>query len=262
MIRRRLTFVLAVTLGSVILSGVKPDAAAQVSINIDSSGIHVYSPALVQSYSQGMNYLQSAQGNSYATNPDLLMGLELVRASQRTLDEVLAYRAENRSWLEILGLLNVNPNYFYPSVDVREFGPPYSVAYDCYLQGGCPDYRWTDEDFLRLASVKVFSAETHRPLPEVIRVYRTHPKIAFHNNGHQPQAVMPAPPQSSGEHSKAVQKANIKAASKAAKLNRPQHPHATSPRGGHPSKGNAHANGGGGGKQKAHGKNKGGKHKR
>ena len=169
-------------------------AAAQSdpSIVINSSGIHIYSQELVNTYLEGSSFLQSAQKNGLSTDPQMLMALELARASKRNLDEILAYRTRSLSWYDIMRELNVDPSIFYPAVDVSSYGTPYAPAYDCFRNGSCANTRWSDEDLVHLAAVKLISEYTQQPVPNVIQAFQSHPRISFYKNRAQAPVVAPA----------------------------------------------------------------------
>lgn len=150
-------------------------AQSGLNIHIDKNGIDIQPETFMSYYQAPAERVNWLQGENIPEAQWPLL-FEISRAGNVTTDRVWELRKQAASWLDVLNILKVPPSYFYYDVpDPQRLSPPYGRAYGYYRNHPTETVHWTDQDLVRLSSVRYITESTHRSVHEAIGLYQKYP---------------------------------------------------------------------------------------
>ncbi len=177
----------------------------------------------VQINEQGINISQNAFTTYYQTANERIVWLnqqkiaqeqwpllfETARAGNIPPEKVWESRKARSSWSEVLRDFNIPASYFYYETPAMQpLAPPFGQAYGYYKSHPDELPNWSDQDLIKLASVKYLSDSTHQPAQEAVALYLKDPN--FIRNYNKKNKKLHSPKGKNQHKSKVTEKSHSK----------------------------------------------------
>jgi len=167
-------------------------AQTGVTVHIDKGGIDIRPDALLSYYQapHDRNLWLQQQKIPQSQWPLLF---EIARAGNTTLEKVWEVRRQVSTWQDVLNTLTIPTTYFYYDVpNSEQLAPPYGRAYGYHRNNPNEVVKWSDDDLVKLASVKFITDSTRRPVQESVVIYQNQPDfIRSQDNANKIQKTKP-----------------------------------------------------------------------
>jgi len=160
-----------------ICSSADASAQAGYTIHIGKNGLVVLPDELVNYYQAPPDRVGWLNGAKIPEDQWPLL-FELAHAGKVTPDRVWEIRRQQSGWADVLEELGVSPSYFYYEMpNTQRLSPPYGKAYGYYRNHPSETVRWSDEDLVKLASVRFITESTRKPAHEALAIYQSRPRF-------------------------------------------------------------------------------------